>query len=53
MSRVDEIVKLLGCTGSNVCYLLRGKNERYSYSCRMGNDRWGCLGINISVVIET
>lgn len=24
MSRVDEVAKILGCTGSNVCYLLRG-----------------------------
>lgn len=23
MSNVDEIAKILGCTGSNVCYLLR------------------------------
>lgn len=23
MSRIDEIAKILGCTGSNVCYLLR------------------------------
>lgn len=23
MTRVDEIAKVLGCTGSNVCYLLR------------------------------
>lgn len=23
MSRVDEISKFLGCTGSNACYLLR------------------------------
>lgn len=23
MSRINEIAKILGCTGSNVCYLLR------------------------------
>lgn len=28
MSRVDEIAKILGCTHSNVCYLLRKKRIR-------------------------